>query len=69
MLGVYNACNPLNFLWALFSLRGPPHFLDYDKFHLTKPENMKIRRLPHRLGCCLIKSGSCLIDQATAYSK
>ena len=72
---VYTACNPLNFLWAPFSLNEPPNLLDYYKFDCRKSENMKIRR-PDWSGSCLIgqvavwsKSGSCMIDQATAWSK
>ena len=65
---VYTVYNPLNFLWAPFSLKEPPYLLDYYKLDCRKSANMKIWRLPDRSGSCLIKirprpdwSGCCLI--------
>ena len=49
---VYTTCNPLNFLWAPFSLKEPPHLLDYYMFSV---ENLKI-----------LESGGCLFGQAAA---
>ena len=45
---VYNTCNPLNFLYAPFSLKEPPNLLDYYKLNWRKSENMKIRQLPNQ---------------------
>ena len=77
---VNTAFNPLNFLWARFSFKEPPHLLDYYKLDCRKSENMKIRQLPdwsdsclikirlqpNRSGCCLIKIRQRLIDQTDA---
>ena len=51
---VYTICNPLNFLWAPFSLKEPPNLLDYYMFSV---ENLKILKL----GGLFVRSGSCLI--------
>ena len=49
---VYTACNPLNFLWAPFLIKGPPHSLEYYNLDWRKSEKIKIRRLPIPSGCC-----------------
>ena len=68
---VYITCNPLNFLWATFSLMESHNLLDYYKLTGGNQKVWKSKSGSGLIGqvAAWSKSGSCLIIQAAAWSK